>query len=103
MPRSVYYYWANVAKKADPYQNVKNLISDIFHSHQGRYGYRRVQLELGHRNHYLNHKTVQRLMSTLKLKSTVRPKRYQSYRGAVGQAAPNLLERNFSALLPNQK
>lgn len=103
MPRSVYYYWANVAKKADPYQHVKNLISEIFHSHQGRYGYRRVQLELSHRNYYLNHKTVQRLMSTLKLKSTVRPKRYQSYRGAVGQAAPNLLERNFSAILPNQK
>ncbi|MEA9602833.1 DDE-type integrase/transposase/recombinase, partial [Polynucleobacter sp. MG-28-Ekke-A2] len=30
-------------------------------------------------------------------------KRYQSYKGAVGKVAPNLLERNFAASKPNQK
>jgi transposase InsO family protein len=42
-------------------------------------------------------------MSKLGLKSTVRPKRYQSYRGPEGKATPNLLERKFSAVKPNQK
>ena len=42
-------------------------------------------------------------MGQLGLKSTVRPKRYQSYRGSVGKAAPNLLGRNFMAKVPNQK
>jgi transposase InsO family protein len=42
-------------------------------------------------------------MSKLGLKSTVRPKRYQSYRGSEGKATPNLLERKFSAAKPNQK
>jgi transposase InsO family protein len=62
-----------------------------------------VQEELGHQNCHLNPKTVQKLMGRLHLKSTVRPKRYKSYRGSVGKAAPNLLERNFTATAPNQK
>jgi transposase InsO family protein len=51
----------------------------------------------------INHKTVQRLMKTLQLKSMVRIKRYRSYRGDVGKVAPNLLNREFKATKPNQK
>lgn len=42
-------------------------------------------------------------MGQLGLQSTVRPKRYQSYKGAVGKTAPNLLQRNFAASKPNQQ
>lgn len=73
----------------------KTLIKAIYCQHKGRYGYRRVQTALGHQNHYLNHKTVQKLMTPMGIKSTVRPKRYQSYKGAIGNAGPNLLERKF--------
>lgn len=103
MPKSVYYYWREASSKADPYQDAKEHIAQIFNAHRGRYGYRRVYLELRNQHQYLNHKTVQRLMGQLGLKSTVRPKRYQSYRGSVGKAAPNLLERNFKASKPHQK
>ena len=103
MPKSVYYYWRAAGSKADPYQGAKEHIAQIFNTHQGRYGYRRVHLELRNQRQYLNHKTVQRLMGQLGLKSTVRPKRYQSYRGSMGKAAPNLLERNFIAKAPNEK
>ena len=103
MPKSVYYYWRAVSGKADPYQGAKEHITQIFNAHQGRYGYRRVRLELRNQQQYLNHKTVQKLMGQLGLKSTIRPKRYQSYKGAIGKAAPNLLERNFIAKAPNQK
>ncbi|VGO06944.1 Mobile element protein [plant metagenome] len=51
----------------------------------------------------MNHKTVQRLMQVLGLKSLVRPKKYRSYRGEVGRVAPNLLARQFEADMPNQK
>lgn len=51
----------------------------------------------------LNHKTVQRLMKELHLVCRVRMKKYRSYKGEVGKAAPNLLERNFEAEKPNQK
>ena len=103
MARSVYYYWQKASSKVDPYQGAKDRITQIFHAHQGRYGYRRVLLELRSGQQYLNHKTVQKLMGQLGLKSTVRPKRYQSYKGGVGKVAPNLLERQFEAVKPNQK
>ena len=103
MPRSVYYYWVSASSKSDPYQETKTLIKAIYCQHKGRYGYRRIQTALSHQNHYLNHKTVQKLMTQMGIKSTVRPKRYQSYKGAIGNAAPNLLERKFVAKEPNQK
>ncbi|SMC54061.1 hypothetical protein SAMN06296008_1071, partial [Polynucleobacter kasalickyi] len=42
-------------------------------------------------------------MVQMGLKSLVRPKRYQSYKGVVGKAAPNLLNRDFEAKRPHQK
>ena len=51
----------------------------------------------------VNKKVVERLMAEQGLKSVVRPKKYRSYRGAVGKVAANLLERNFVAQRPNQK
>jgi transposase InsO family protein len=104
MARSIYYYWVKASSnQSDPYQSAKEQITQIFSAHQGRYGYRRVLLELRNQQQYLNHKTVQKLMTQLGLKSLVRPKRYQSYKGSIGKVAPNLLERNFVAKAPNQK
>jgi len=62
MPKSVYYYWRAASSKADSYQDAKEHITQIFNAHRGRYGYRRVHLELRNQQQYLNHKTVQRLM-----------------------------------------
>jgi transposase InsO family protein len=103
MPRSVYYYQLGTQAKPDGYLEAKERILLIFKTHKGRYGYRRIQTELSHQNHCLNHKTVQKLMAQMGIKSTVRPKRYQSYKGAVGKVAPNVLERKFVAKAPNQK
>lgn len=50
----------------------------------------------------MNHKTVQRLMNGLALKSLVRPKKYRSYRGEHA-LVPNLLDRQFDAARPNEK
>ena len=103
MAKSVYYYHAQQSGRTDTHLAVKTQIGVIYHRHKGRYGYRRVHLELRNQSCYLDPKTVQKLMRQLGLKSLVRPKRYQSYQGCVGKAAPNLLERNFAAKAPNQK
>ncbi|SFG36730.1 Transposase InsO and inactivated derivatives [Halobacillus alkaliphilus] len=42
-------------------------------------------------------------MKELGLQSTVKMKKYRSYKGKVGQTAPNILNRNFKADQPNQK
>lgn len=49
----------------------------------------------------MNHKTVQRLMNSLGMKSLVRPKRYRSYQGELAPSA-KLLGRQFSAGRPNE-
>jgi transposase InsO family protein len=46
----------------------------------------------------LDSKTVRRLMNELGLKCFVRMKRYRSYKGRVGEVAPNLLQRYFKAI-----
>ncbi len=103
MPRSVFYYWDSQSAAVDKYHSIKQLIRQIYERHKGRYGYRRIAVTLRKRGHLINHKTVQRLMHQLGLKSIVRPKRYQSYRGAVGRIAPNRLAREFSAPVPGEK
>lgn len=101
--RSVYYYHLTKVKAGDKYADVKACIEGIYHEHKGRYGYRRIMYALRQYGHYLNHKTIQRLMQQLGLKSTMRPKRYSSYRPNVGQSKQELMNRDFAATQPNQK
>jgi len=79
------------------------MIYAIFHKHKGRYGYRRITLELRNSNCLINHKTVKKLMDELGLKSEVRKVRYRSYKGEVGKTAPNIINRDFTAERPYQK
>ncbi len=92
-----------IIKRSDNYATERELIKSIYHEHKGRYGYRRIHLALKNQGVILNHKTVQRLMIQLGLKSTVRPKKYRSYRGESGKVAPNVLKRDFSATKPDEK
>jgi len=103
MARSVFYYHQNRLKAADRYANEKELIKQIFHEHKGRYGYRCVTAEMHNRGFMLNHKTIQKLMGDLGLKSKIRWVRYRSYKGEVGKIAPNIIDRDFTAEAPNRK
>ncbi|MED1613445.1 IS3 family transposase [Bacillus paranthracis] len=101
--RSTYYYWVKQMNREDKYKDIKENIKQIFDEHQGRYGYRRITLELRNRGYTINHKTVLRLMNQLGLKSLVKIAKYRSYRGKVGKVAPNVLKRDFKASKPNEK
>ena len=102
LSRSTFYYQAKVLEAGDRYAGLKARIRAIYERHKGRYGYRRITAALCHAGEAINHKTVQRLMHDLGLKSLVRPKKYRSYRGQLA-AAPNLLNRQFDANGANQK
>jgi putative transposase len=52
---------------------------------------------------HLSGKTVLKLMHQENRRCQVRRRKYRSYKGAVGLAADNLLDRNFLALTPNSK
>ena len=58
MPRSTFYYHLNNLKKEDKYKVEKDEILSIFHENKGRYGYRRITLEMRNRGYVINHKTV---------------------------------------------
>ena len=103
MSRSTFYYWRKALQCPDKYQSEKTAIQQIYHQHKGRYGYRRITSLLKRQGYLINHKTVQRLMQQLGLKSLVRIKRYRSYKGNVGKITANLLQRQFKADLPNEK
>jgi putative transposase len=102
LSRSTFYYQTKVLKAGDGFAALKAQIRAIFDRHKGRYGYRRITAALKQTGELVNHKTVQRLMQGLGLKSLVRPKKYRSYRGELAQS-PNLLERQFQANQSNQK
>ena len=103
LAKSVFYYHVNRLKTPSAYENELKRIESIYHEHKGRYGYRRIHLALINEGIKLNHKTVQRLMGQLNLKSTVRPKKYRSYRGETGKTADNYLKRDFESSRPNEK
>ena len=103
LPRSTYYYYIKHMKDEDKYSEIKKQITDIFRENKGRYGYRRITMEMHNRGYVINHKTVLRLMNEEKIKCMVRIKKYRSYKGEVGKIAPNLLERDFSTTAPNEK
>ena len=103
LARATFYYHLKRMEQADKYEAVKAEITTIYHENKGRYGYRRITMQLHNQGIFINHKTVQRLMKQLGLICRVRIKKYRSYRGEVGKIAPNLLNRNFCAEKPNQK
>lgn len=103
MAKSTYHYYCQKTKIADKYQEEKKLIYKIFKDNRGRYGYRRITLEMRNQGYLINHKTVLKLMNLCGLKCMVRKKKYHSYRGTIGRAAPNILQRDFSTTALNQK
>jgi putative transposase len=103
MPRSTWYHNMNALKRVDKHVGLKNKISEIYRYHKGRYGYRRITFSLRKQGQLVNHKTVQRLMAGLSLRSLIRVKKYRAWKGDAGKAAPNILRRDFSASKANEK
>ena len=81
LARSTFYYQCKASQKADKHAQLKARIRSVFEQHKGRYGYRRITSAIRHLGTRVNHKTVQRLMQLMKLKSLVRPKKFRAFRG----------------------
>ena len=103
MARSVFYYHMSHMDDSDGYDGIRKRIKQIYDMNHGRYGYRRICMELRNEDMVINHKTVQKLMNQMGLKAKTRKRRYHSYKGETGRIAPNVLERDFRADKPNQK
>jgi putative transposase len=104
LPRSTFYYHLALLALADKDAVLKRRLAAIFKRHKGNYGYRRITAALNYgREKKVNNKKVYRLLGEMQMRSTQRPKKYKSYKGDVGKAAGNVLNRQFQAETPNTK
>jgi transposase InsO family protein len=101
--RSTFYYQCKALAAPDRHAELKCQITEVFARHKGRYGYRRVAAAIRANGIRIDPKTVQSRMRELGLKSPVRKKTYNSFKGEIGVTAPNHLERQFEASRINQK
>ena len=102
--KSVYYYYIDKKDIDEKNKDIIEKIKEIYYANKGRYGYRRVTLELKNQDLNINHKKVQRIMKKFNLQSIIHKKRkYSSYKGQIGKIADNHIKRNFEATAPNQK
>ncbi|WP_245807801.1 IS3 family transposase [Halobacillus massiliensis] len=105
IPEATYHYQKKQLQKEDPNKEWKEIITKLFHKHNGTYGYRRIAFELRNQGYRINHKKVHRIMGELGLKCEkfTRKSRYKSYKGTVGKVAHNRLKRRFHTPIRLQK
>lgn len=104
MPRSTYYFEINKVDKIKiKNSHITDKITQIFNLHKGRYGVRRVYMDLVNQGYVINHKRVQRIMHELRLFGKRSKEKYHSYKGEVGKVADNIINRDFKADRPLQK
>lgn len=103
MARSVFYYHRALLANPDIYDSTKASIKSIYDDSKGRYGYRRITIALRAEGQLINHKTVQKLMAQMNLRAKRKNRHYRSYKGDIGQIAPNVINRDFMADKPNKK
>lgn len=117
LSHSTYYYHLTKKDKDEKNADLMQLIKAIFYEHKGRYGFRRITLELRNRGHGVNKKKVRRLMDKLGLKGKQPKMKYHSYKGDMNGIVKNRLldkvvdekhnktyyERNFATTTCNEK
>ena len=72
LAKSTYYDALKKLSREDKYKGLKTLIHNICNKNHGRYGYRRVTMQLHKQGIKINHKVVMRLMKEENLTCKVR-------------------------------
>ena len=98
-----YYELGKTDRAKERNAELSSEISTIFNENRKRYGVRRVHHELLNREFQVNHKRVQRIMNQLALFGKRPKEKCHSYKGDVGKAADNIINRDFSTEKPLQK
>ncbi len=94
MSKSTYFYNVSLLNKADKYEDLKSKIKAVFEKHKGRYGNRKITIELNEQSgdKKLNRKLVAKLMKEMNLEGKrAQAKKYKSYIGSEYRKIPNLL------------
>lgn len=98
-------YWQKRFNRANPDQEIEDVMLEIRKTNPN-YGYRSICGELRNRGYIVNKKKVQRLVQKLGLQVTSftrKSRRYNSYKGQIGEIASNRMNRRFHTSIPHQK
>jgi putative transposase len=102
--RSTFFSHQARLTRPDRHEALDAAIHEVVTRTKGRYGHRRIHRELGKDRWRVAKKTVLKRMRVLGVSCQVRRrKRFTTWRGDLGIAAPNTLNRAFSASHPNEK
>ncbi len=104
MAKSSYCYQQAAIAAQDKYNEVRKKIHSVFDDSSSRYGYRRIHSSLKSENITISEKVIRRIMQEEKLiVPNVKRRKYNSYKGEITPAVPNVIERDFHAEQPNTK
>lgn len=104
MAKSSYCYQKAVLRAPDKYAELRTQMRAIFKESNKSYGYRRIHCIIRKKGQRVSEKIVRRIMQEDGLTVIpVKKAKYNSYKGELTPAVPNLLERDFHANAPNEK
>jgi len=104
MAKSSYYYQKSIMACPDKYTALRKKIEGLFRDSQGRYGYRRLHGSLRNEGIKVSEKVIRRIMSEGGMSvKTRKHRKYNSYKGEITPAVPDLVKRDFHSDKPNQK
>lgn len=89
--KSSYYHSKKLLSMKEKDSETKSRIQSIYFDNKGRYGYRRITLELRNQGIIVNHKRVKRLMKVMGLFGITPRAKYKSYKGDLNGTVKNLL------------
>ncbi|WP_242949124.1 IS3 family transposase [Acetitomaculum ruminis] len=104
LSKSSYYYQEKILSSKDKYEGLRETIKNLFNENKARYGYRRIHALLKRKGIIVSKKIVRRIMKEeeliVKIKKTGK---YNSYAGEITPPVDNIVDRNFTAINPNEK
>ena len=104
MAKSSYCYQQAALSSPDKYADLRIKIRGVFDESSSRYGYRRIHSSLKKEKMTVSEKVIRRIMREDELiVPNIKRKKYNSYKGEITPAVPNVIERDFHAAQPNMK
>lgn len=101
--KSSYYYQVKAINFPDKYADIRCMVKDAFRNNRQCYGYRRIHGVIKNSGIVISKKVIRRLMKDGSLiVKTKKARKYNSYKGEITPAVPNLVERNFHSDAPNK-
>ncbi|MBQ3559857.1 MAG: IS3 family transposase [Agathobacter sp.] len=104
LSKSSYCYQVQCINREDKYKELRTKVKELFIENKERYGYRRIHCLLRNNGIIVSEKVVRRIMKDEQLiVKTSKRRKYNSYKGEISPEIDNVINRKFSADLPNQK